>query len=107
MGSPGRLPCKVVQEPGYAVMTRMLAKTYTTLKAADVPHEQAQSAAERRVISAAGRPLYDSLDDTQKSNFASVGGSAQSKAPSMSWVCFGGSAGCDFMPAGWDNAQNP
>ena len=68
---------------------------------------QAQSAAERRVISAAGRPLYDSLDDTQKSNFASVGGSAQSKAPSMSWVCYGGSAGCDFMPAGWDNAQNP
>jgi hypothetical protein len=37
------------------------------------PGNQSQSAAERRVISAAGRPLYDSLDDTQKSNFASVG----------------------------------
>ena len=71
------------------------------------PGNQAQSAAERRVISAAGRPLYDSLDDTQKSKFASMGGSAQPKAPSVSWVCYGGSAGCDFMPAGWDNAQNP
>jgi hypothetical protein len=71
------------------------------------PGNQAQGAAERRVISAAGRPLYDSLDDTQKSNFASVGGSAQSKAPSMWWVCYGGNAGCDFMPAGWDSAQNP
>ncbi len=66
---------------------------------------QAQSAAERRVISAAGKPLYDSLDDTQKSNFAFVGGSAQPKAPSVSWVCYGGSAGCDFAPAGWDGAN--
>jgi hypothetical protein len=72
------------------------------------PGNQVQSAAERRVISAAGRPLYDSLDDTQKSKFASMGGSAaQSKTPSMSWICSGATAGCDFMPAGWDNAQNP
>jgi hypothetical protein len=70
------------------------------------PGNQAQSAAERRVISAAARPLYDSLDDTQKSSFASVGGGAKSKAPSVSWVCYGGSAGCDFAPAGWDGADN-
>jgi hypothetical protein len=69
------------------------------------PGNQAQSAAERRVISAAARPLYESLDDTQKSNFASVGRSGQSKAPSVSWVCYGGSAGCDFAPAGWDGAN--
>ena len=69
------------------------------------PGNQAQSAAERRVISAAARPLYDSLDDTQKSNFASVGRSAQSKGASVSWVCYGGSAGCDFAPAGWDGAN--
>jgi hypothetical protein len=69
------------------------------------PGNQAQGAAERRVISAAARPLYDSLDDTQKSNFASVGGSAQSKTPSVSWVCYGGAAGCDFAPAGWDGAN--
>ena len=69
------------------------------------PGNQAQSAAERRVISAAGRPLYDSLDDTQKSNFASTGASAQSKTPSVSWVCYGGAAGCDFAPAGWDGAN--
>jgi hypothetical protein len=66
---------------------------------------QAQSAAERRVISAAARPLYDSLDDTQKSNFALVGRNAQSKAPSVSWVCYGGSAGCDFAPAGRDGTN--
>jgi hypothetical protein len=69
------------------------------------PGNQAQGAAERRVISAAARPLYDSLDDTQKSNFASVGGGAQPKAPSVSWVCYGGAAGCDFAPAGWDGAD--
>jgi hypothetical protein len=69
------------------------------------PGNQAQSAAERRVISAAVRPLYDSLDDTQKINFASVGRSAQSKGPSVSWVCYGGSAGCDFAPTGWDGAN--
>jgi hypothetical protein len=69
------------------------------------PGDQAQSAAERRVISAAARPLYESFDDTQKSNFATVGGSAQPKTPSVSWVCYGGSAGCDFAPAGWDGAD--
>jgi hypothetical protein len=69
------------------------------------PGSQAQSAAERRVISAAAKPLYDSLDDTQKSSFASMGRSAQSKAPSVSWVCYGGTAGCDFAPAGWDGAD--
>jgi hypothetical protein len=69
------------------------------------PGNQAQSAAERRVISAAARPLYESLDDTQKSNFASVGAGARPKTPSVSWVCYGGSAGCDFAPAGWDGAD--
>jgi hypothetical protein len=69
------------------------------------PGDQAQSAAERRVISAAARPLYESLDDRQKGNFATVGGSAQPKTPSVSWVCYGGSAGCDFAPAGWDGAD--
>jgi hypothetical protein len=69
------------------------------------PGNQAQSAAERRVISAAARPLYDSLDDTQKSKFSTMGGGAQPKAPSVSWVCYGGSAGCDFAPAGWDGAD--
>jgi hypothetical protein len=69
------------------------------------PGNQAQGAAERRVISAASRPLYDSLDDTQKSKFATMGGSSQPKAPGVSWVCYGGSAGCDFAPAGWDGAD--
>jgi hypothetical protein len=72
---------------------------------AHTPGNQAQSAAERRVISAAGRPLYESLDDRQKSNFASVGGSAKPNSPSVSWVCYGGTAGCDFAPAGWDGTD--
>jgi hypothetical protein len=36
----------VVRDPEYVLMTVMLAKTYAALKAAGVPDEQAQSAAE-------------------------------------------------------------
>jgi hypothetical protein len=68
---------------------------------------ETQAIVERRMISDAARPLYDSLDDTQKRNFESLGRSAQSKGPSVSWVCYGGSAGCDFAPAGWDGANIP
>jgi hypothetical protein len=63
---------------------------------------EAQGAAERKTISGAARPFWDSLDDTQKRNFESVGRNTQSRGPSVSWVCYGGSAGCDFAPAGWD-----
>jgi hypothetical protein len=40
------IPYTVGRELGYALMTVMLAKTYAALKAAGVPDEQAQSAAE-------------------------------------------------------------
>src|ERR1700677_2252559 len=60
------------------------------------PGNQAQSAAERRVISAAARPLYDSLDDTQKSNFASMGGSACRTARRDDFGCWKRSNGGDL-----------
>ena len=67
----------------------------------------AQGAAQLKTISGAARPLYDSLDDTQKGNFALLGramlmsGSRPPPDPNVEWDYLGGDAGYTFAPPGW------
>ena len=68
----------------------------------------AEGAAQLKTISAAARPFYDSLDQTQKSNFGLLGRGivmpeprTQSEPPNAEWDYRGGGAGYSWEPYGW------
>ena len=67
----------------------------------------AEGAAKLKTISEAAKPLYDSFDDTQKSNFVLLGrgmlmsGPRSQSGMSVEWDYLGGDAGYTFEPYGW------
>jgi hypothetical protein len=61
----------------------------------------ARRAEELKKISAAAKPLYGSLDDTQKRKFALLGHEMMMAASGPMWEELGGDAGGTWVPGHW------
>jgi hypothetical protein len=64
----------------------------------------ARRADELKKISEAAKPLYGSLDDTQKHKFELLGGEMMMAASGPMWEELGGDARGTWVPGHWDNA---
>jgi hypothetical protein len=64
----------------------------------------ARRADELKKISEAAKPLYGSLDDTQKHKFELLGGEMMMAASGPRWEELEGDAGGTWVPGHWDNA---
>jgi LTXXQ motif family protein len=62
-------------------------------------------AAEVRSFAAAAKPFYDSLDGTQKRNFAMLGREMLTAGDGPLWEDSAGEAGHTWLPAHWDWKQ--
>ena len=63
----------------------------------------ARRADELKKISEVAKPLYGSLDDTQKPKFELLGGEMMMAASGPMWEELGWDAGGTWMPGHWDN----
>ena len=63
----------------------------------------AEDAAKLKTVTEAAKPLYSSLDDTQKRNFELIGREARAQSEGPEWDFRGGGAGYSWEPYGWSD----
>ena len=107
-GMKAGLELRSDQEPlwsGFQSAVEDIFKSHTESGEPASPVDRlARGSDEGKKIAEAARPLYDSLDDTQKHSFELLGRDAMPRRPSVvGYYPPGGSAGFSWVPPGWDD----